>query len=174
MHLLSAVLRQVVICVCVCRPTFVITALDSISLQFFLLFTFSVLPRKLDIFCFTASLDDATFLRVGVGLVVEASHHVDELFEGDLAVPIRINLSDYIVHIFIAHGLRLSILKDFSDFVSRYDSRAVLVKHSECGLQLILGCQLVLLHRCHDKLRVVDVATVIRVHGVEHPVQFLV
>ena len=65
-------------------------------------------------------------------------------------------------------------MKDFLDFVSRDNTGSILVKHLEGSLEVIILCELGLVHSCDYELRVVDEARSISVDGLEHLFNFIV
>jgi hypothetical protein len=101
-------------------------------------------------------------------------HHDDELFEGDVAVTVFVDLLDDLVDGLGRHGVLAAEVEDLLDLVSGDGARAVLVEHLEGGLELIVGSEGVLVHGGQNELRVVDEAGAVGVDGVEHDLDLLV
>ena len=111
---------------------------------------------------------------MGVLCVLKTSHHDDELLELDLSVAVLVDLLDNCVHGLSRERVGAAEAEHVPDLVSRDDSRAILVEHAESGVQLLLRGQTGLVSGGDDELRVIDEATVIRVHGIKHLLDFLV
>ena len=107
-------------------------------------------------------------------LVLKTSHHGDELLELDLSVAVLVDLLDNCVHGLSRERVGATEAEHLPDLVRRDDSRAILVEHAESGVQLLLRGHTRLVCGGDDELRVIDEATVIRVHGIEHCLDFLV
>ena len=119
-------------------------------------------------------LSDLPLFSLVLSSRVKLVHHGDKLVEINLVVTVFVHLLDDGLDCLGRHLVLTSKREHLSDLVSRDGARVVLVKHPEGGLEPLLGGQRGLVRGGQHKLRVVDEATVVQVHGAEHLLHFLV
>ncbi len=105
---------------------------------------------------------------------VQARHHGDELAELDVSVAILVNLLDDGIDGLDTKSVLASEAENLTNLISRDHARVVLVEHLEGGVELLLGSQARLAGSSHDKLRVINEATVVGIHSLEHLLDLLV
>ena len=107
-------------------------------------------------------------------LLLETSHHLDELLELDLTVTILVDLFDNGVDSLNAKSIRATEAENLADLISGDNTRAILVEHAEGGVQLLLRGQAALASGGNHEFGVVDEAAVISVDSTEHLLNLLV
>lgn len=99
-------------------------------------------------------------------------HHLRELLVRDFAVPVRVDLLDDLLD----HGL-IQVLaegKHLLDLLDGDGAATIFVEHFEGRLQLVVAQQVLLVQRCDNELRVLDLAGAVGVDLLEQLVDFLV
>ena len=71
-------------------------------------------------------------------LLLETSHHLDELLELDLTVTILVDLFDNGINGLNTERVGASEAENLADLVSGNDTRAVLIEHAEGGMEFLL------------------------------------
>ena len=111
---------------------------------------------------------------LGLLCFFNSSHHHDKLLKLDLTVAVLINLPDDGVDSFGREGICSTEAQDFSNLLSRDDTRAVLVEHAEGSVELLLRSKVALASSSNYELRVVNEARVVGIDRLEHRLDFLV
>lgn len=111
---------------------------------------------------------------VSCHLLLEASHHGDELLELNFTVTVLVDLFDNAVDGLDAERISATEAENLADLVSGDDTRAVLVEHAESGVELLLRGEAALACGSNYELGVVDEAAVVGVDSAEHFLDFRV